>query len=167
MLELVSQPEYVHVLTNPVVTHLLPVAAVLLVASLFLRGRILLVTSLLLVTVASLSVWPVVRFGQQAHEEVDALADSTGRDWLEVHMQRAELWAPLFYATAGISLLALSVGAKWPNLAKRIAFAPAVLAIVASGVAGYIAYPAGKIRHEEFRTTEPPREELHENEHTH
>ena len=170
MLELLSLPEYLHVLTNPVITHLLPVASILLVASLFVRGRILLVTSLILVTVASFSAWVVILFGQEAYEGVATLADSVGKDWLEVHMQRAELWAPLFYATAGVSLLALVLAAKWPDLAKRISAAPTVLANVASGFAGYIAYPAGKIRHEEFRNAEPPSEELHragENDHTH
>lgn len=160
MSELLNQPEYLHVLFNPVVTHALPLATLLLVAALFIASRALLTASLMFVVVAAAWAWPTIHFGQAGHDRVEAMADSTGEEWLAIHMRRAEFWEPLFYAAAGLALTALLVPIKWSQLAKPLAIITAVLAVAASIAAGYIANPAGKIRHKEFRNVDPPVREL-------
>jgi hypothetical protein len=154
------QPEYVHVLLNPVPVYGLLVAWIgLLVAFFSKSGRAQLVT-LVLVLVSSLSAWPVYEFGQQAYDRVLSMADEDGRAWLDEHRDRGEDLIWIFYALAGLSAIAVAAPIKWPKSSAPLVIAVIVLGAVTLGSGGYIAYAGGKIRHREFRNEPAPPKRL-------
>ena len=160
MSKLLDQPEYLHVLVNPVMTHVLPIAAMGLLLALLARGTVAAKLFLLLVLFGAAAVWPTIHYGEQGYDRVRSMADSSGGDWLDVHRYRAEKSAPIFYATAAVALAALVAGWKWPERFMPLGWLALIVALAACAAAIRIAYPAGKIRHREFRHGPPPPAEL-------
>jgi hypothetical protein len=159
MFQSLRQPEYIHVLLNPLPIYGLAMGVLGLGVSLVLRSGTAQRVSLLLVLAAAGSAWPVSVYGERGYDRVYAMADSDGQAWLKAHRQRAER---LVYVFAGLALLALAgiVGSlKWPRLAFALAAATLLLSLAALGVGGWIAYAGGKIRHREFRDEPPPKEQ--------
>ena len=72
------QPEYVHVLLNPLPVYGLLISWIGLVIAVVLKSRRAQVVTLLLVFVSSLSAWPVYEFGEQAYDRVLSMADNDG-----------------------------------------------------------------------------------------
>src|SRR5882672_4343604 len=99
MNELLQQPEYVHVLINPVLTHALPFAALALLVSVALRSRPAMIVALCIVFLGAATVWPTVHFGQGGYDRMKEVADLTGGERLGAHMHRAESLQWIFYAT--------------------------------------------------------------------
>ena len=155
-----AQPEYLHVLLNPLLTHALPLAAVGLLVGLISRSQPGIRLSLVLVALAGAAVWPTVHYGESGFDRMQSVADSTGSDWLEIHRHRAEENEWVFYAIAVVALVALVAPLRWPKSASVLAWLTLAGAIAACVVAAYVAYPAGRIRHREFRTGPPPAAEL-------
>lgn len=150
------QPEYVHVLLNPLPVYGLLVAVIGLVIALLLRNRRAQIATLLLVLITSISAWPVYEFGQQAYDRVLAMSDDDGHAWLDEHESRAEKLIYLFYATAALSMAAILVPLRWPKASVPLAFVVALLGLVTLASGTYIAYAGGKIRHREFRNEPAP-----------
>jgi hypothetical protein len=150
------QPEYIHVLINPLPIYGLFLSWVGLIIALFLRSRHAQIATLALVLISSTSAWPVYEFGQQAYDRVLSMADSDGRAWLEEHQDRAEDLIYIFYALAALSAIAIAAPMKWPKSSVPLAVAAILLGAVTLGTGGYIAYAGGKIRHREFRNEPPP-----------
>ncbi len=161
-----AQPGYWHVLLNHLPIYGLAIAALGLLIALVLRSRPAQITALLLVFVAALSAWPVLSTGQAAYKSVRGLADDAGVDWLDAHMERAEKSIVAFYILAALAAAALALPRRWPRSGTPLAIATLALAGACLGLAGYIAYPGGKIRHTEFRHVPPP-EHTKEPHHTH
>lgn len=155
-----AQPEYLHVLTNPVLTHALPLIALGLAVALAARSRPAIRLALVLTVLSAGAVWPAYFSGESAFDRVQAMTDSTGSDWLAIHRHRAEHAAWVFSATALVALVALLVPLKCPRSALPLALAALLAALAASLAGAWIAYPAGRIRHREFRRTPPPPAEL-------
>lgn len=162
MKELLQQPEYLHALLVPLLTHVLPVAALGLIAALAARHRAAIVLALVLVFVSAAAVWPAVHYGNLGYDRVEEMADQNGDNWLTIHRHRAEENQWIFYIAAGAALAALLLPLKWPRSALPLALAALLAALSASAVASYVAYAGGKIRHREFRTGPPPPDELKE-----
>ncbi|MDE3085060.1 MAG: hypothetical protein KGJ37_07605 [Verrucomicrobiota bacterium] len=162
MNKLLQQPEYVHVLLQPMLTHALPLAAVGLLIALLARSRAATILALILVAATAAAVWPTVHYGDLAHDRVQGMADDAGGDWLAIHSHRADENAWIFYAVAVTALAALFLPRKWPKATTPLAWVTLAIALAASGVASYIAYAGGKIRHREFRNSPPPPAELRE-----
>lgn len=160
MHQLLSQPEYLHLLVNPVLTHALPVAALALLVALIARSRGATRLALLLVAFTAGAVWPAVHYGQAGYDRLQSIADQPGGEWLDVHRHRAEQNEWLFYATAAVAVAALLAPLRWSRTATPLAALALGLALTASAVAAYIAFPAGKIRHRELRHGPPPAAEL-------
>ena len=150
------QPEYIHVLINPLPIYGLFLSWVGLIIALFLRSRRAQIATLALVLISSTSAWPVYEFGQQAYDRVLSMADSDGRAWLDEHQDRAEDLIYIFYALAVLSAIAIAAPMKWPKSSVPLAVATILLGAVTLGTGGYIAYAGGKIRHREFRNEPPP-----------
>ena len=150
------QPEYIHVLINPLPIYGLFLSWVGLIIALFLRSRRAQIATLALVLISSTSAWPVYEFGQQAYDRVLSMADSDGRAWLDEHQDRAEDLIYIFYALAVLSAIAIAAPMKWPKSSVPLAIATILLGAVTLGTGGYIAYAGGKIRHREFRNEPPP-----------
>ena len=150
------QPEYIHVLINPLPIYGLFLSWVGLIIALFLKSRRAQIATLALVLISSTSAWPVYEFGQQAYDRVLSMADEDGRAWLDEHQDRAEDLIYIFYALAVLSAIAIAAPMKWPKSSVPLAVAAILLGAVTLGTGGYIAYAGGKIRHREFRNEPPP-----------
>jgi hypothetical protein len=154
------QPEYLHVLFNPVLTHALPLGVLALIVAALLRNRAAMVVALVVVLVSAAAVWPAVHYGEAAADRVQSIADLTGGQWLKIHEYRADRWAWLFYATAIAAAAAILLPCRWTRLGRPLAGLTFLLAAAACAAGCYIAFPAGKIRHREFRHAPPPPAEL-------
>jgi hypothetical protein len=150
------QPEYVHVLLNPLPVYGLLVSWIALVAALISKSRRALVVTLVLVFITSVSAWPVYEFGKQGYDRVLAMTDDDGHAWLDDHEERADKVIYIFYALAALSVAGILVPLRWPKSSALLAISVALLGAVALGSGVYIAYPGGKVRHREFRNEPAP-----------
>ena len=150
------QPEYVHVLLNPLPVYGLIVALIGLVIALLLKDRRAQTATLLLVFITSLSAWPVYEFGEEGYDRVLAMTDDDGHAWLDEHQDRAQKLIYLFYALAVLSLAAIIVPIRWSKSSVPLAIAVVLLGATALASGFYIAYAGGKIRHREFRNEPAP-----------
>src|ERR1051326_7724810 len=85
-----SEPEYVHVLLNPLPVYGLAVGLIGLVVAIWVRSRAATVVALVVVFISAAAAWPVYEYGEQAYDRVLAMADNDGQTWLALHKQRAE-----------------------------------------------------------------------------
>ncbi len=150
------QPEYIHVLLNPLPVYGLAMGVLGLIVAFFLRSRPAQIATLIIVLISAASAWPVYEFGQQAKDRVLSMENEVGDAWLEEHQDRAEDLIWLFYALAVLSAVALVAPRKWPRSAGPLVIAVILLGLGTLGAGGYIAYAGGKIRHREFRNVPPP-----------
>ena len=150
------QPEYVHVLINPLPIYGLLMSWIGLIIAFFLRSRRAQIATLALVLISSVSAWPVYEFGEQGYDRVLSMADGDGQAWLDEHKDRAEDLIYIFYALAVLSAIAIAALIKWPRSSFPIVVAVILLGAVTLGTGGYIAYAGGRIRHREFRNERPP-----------
>ena len=150
------QPEYVHVLLNPVPVYGLLISWLGLIIAVFLKSRRAQVATLVLVLISSLSAWPVYEFGQQAYDRVLSMTDEDGERWLDEHQERAEDLIWFFYALAVLSAAAIAVPIKWPKSSAPLVITVILLGAGALGTGSYIAYASGRIRHREFRNEPLP-----------
>ena len=150
------QPEYIHVLINPLPVYGLAMGLIALIVAFFLKSRPAQIVALIVVFICSASAWPVYEFGEQAYDRVLSMADDPGRAWLDEHQDRAEDLIWFFYGLAVLSAVALVAPRKWPRSATPLVVAVILLSAVTLGLGGYIAYAGGKIRHREFRNVPPP-----------
>jgi disulfide bond formation protein DsbB len=150
------QPEYIHVLLNPLPVYGLAVGLLGLIVAFFLRSRAAQIATLVVVLISAASAWPVYEFGEQAKDRVLSMENEVGGAWLEEHQDRAEDLIWFFYALAILSAAALIAPRKWPRSATPLVIAVILLSAVTLGCGGYIAYAGGKVRHREFRNVPPP-----------
>jgi disulfide bond formation protein DsbB len=150
------QPEYLHVLINPLPVYGLAMGLLGLVIAFFLRSRPAQIATLVVILVSAASAWPVYEFGEQAYDRVLSMSDEPGQAWLDEHRDRAEDLIWFFYAVALLSAAALIAPRKWPRLAAPLVLSVILLGALTLGLGGYIAYAGGKIRHREFRNVPPP-----------
>jgi plastocyanin len=151
------QPEYIHVLLNPLPVYGLAVGLIGLVVAIYLRSRAATIVALVMVLISAAAAWPVYEYGEQGYDRVLAMADNDGQAWLALHKQRAENLIWLFYALAILSAIAIIAPIKRPGLSVWLALAVLVLGFVLLGLGGYISYAGGRIRHREFRNEAPPK----------
>jgi hypothetical protein len=156
ILQDLRQPEYIHVLINPLPIYGLAIGLLGLIIAFFLRSRRAQIATLIIVLVSAASAWPVYEFGEQAYDRVLSMADEPGQAWLDEHQDRAEDCIWFFYGLAVLSAIALVVPRKWPRSATPLVISVILLSAVTLGFGGYIAYAGGKIRHREFRNVPPP-----------
>ena len=150
------QPEYIHVLLNPLPVYGLLIAWIGLIVAFFFKNRRAQLATLVLVLISSISAWPVYEFGQQAYDRVLSMADEDGHACLDEHRDRAEDLIWIFYALAVLSAIAIAAPIKWPKSSGPLVIAVILLGAVTLGSGGYIAYAGGRIRHREFRNVPPP-----------
>ena len=150
------QPEYIHVLINPLPIYGLAMGWIGLIIALFLRSRRAQIATMAIVLISAASAWPVYEFGEQAYDRVLSLADEDGKAWLDAHQDRAEDLIYFFYALALLSAVAIVLPIKWPKSSAPLVIAVILFGAVTLGIGGYIAYAGGKIRHREFRNEPPP-----------
>jgi hypothetical protein len=156
MIKHLANPEYLHVLLNPLPIYGLAVALLGLLISLIRPTPNARVIALALVFVSSASAWPVYHYGEAASDRVEARADEAGGKWLDEHRSRAEHLIYIFYAVAVLSAVAIAAEFKLPRSAVPLAIATLILASANLAAGGYIAYAGGRIQHRELRFEAPP-----------
>lgn len=150
------QPEYIHVLINPLPVYGLAMGLLGLIIAFFLKSRRAQIVTLIIVLVSSASAWPVYVLGEQAYDRVLTMADEPGQAWLDEHKERGEDLIWFFYALAILSAVALFAPKFWPRVSVPLVVAVFLLGAATLGAGSYIAYAGGKIRHREFRNVPPP-----------
>jgi hypothetical protein len=156
-IEQLQQPEYLHVLTNPLPVYGLFLGLAALGLALALRSRAAQVTALALILLAAASAWPVYAAGHGAYNKVYLMVDDDGRAWLDAHMHRAEKMIYLFAALAAVALTAILLPWKIPKTAFPLALTTVLFAFATLGAGGWIAWAGGKVHHPEFRKEPPPK----------
>lgn len=161
-----KQPEYIHVLINPMPLYGMAAGAFFLVAS-FLRTpetdkRVALLWIVFVGMMTGLAVW----YGQRGYDRVYSMSNEDAQKWLDVHMHRAEALQYLFYLTGLSALLSLMrwKTAAWNRLLPRLTL---ILAILSVAAAGWISHAGGQVRHSEFRDGPPNDTEIPQEEHHH
>jgi hypothetical protein len=150
------QPEYVHVLLNPLPVYGLLISWIALIVALISKSRRAHVVALILVFITSISAWPVYEYGEQGYDRVLSMTDDHGHAWLDEHQERAEKLIYLFYAIAALSVAAIVVPARWPRSSVPLVIAVVLLGAITLGSGCYIAHAGGKVRHREFRNEPAP-----------
>lgn len=158
MLKNLTQPEYLHILLNPMPIYGLSIAVLALAITLVRRNRAGQVLALWLVFLAAGSAWPTYGYGEDAYHRVYLIADGDGQEWLDHHMHRAEKAIYVYYAAAAAALLAVLLPRKIPGSALPLTILTFLLALAALGAGGWIAHAGGKVRHSEFRAPDPEAE---------
>ena len=162
-----SDPEYLHILINPLPVYGLAVGMLALGLALILRNQRVTIAALVLVFVCALSAWPTYHYSEAGYDRVKAMSDPAGEQWLDEHMARGEKMIWLFYVLAGVAAVGIGAVLKWPRTSFAITVGTLVLGGVTLGTGGYIAYAGGHIRHKEFRFEAPPPPRAEERHHEH
>jgi hypothetical protein len=146
-----KEPEYVHVLLNPLPIYGIALGIVALILALFLRNRRAQITALSILLIGSGSTIPVEHYGDAGYDTIEARMPTDQADaWLDAHGQRALKAMPAFYALIALTLAALLVPWKWPKSALILNLLTLALAIFDLGLAGWIGYAGGQAMHPEF-----------------
>ena len=161
-----SDPEYVHVLINPLPVYGLSIAVLALALALFLRTQRLTIAALVLVFVCSISAWPTYSYGEAAYDRVKAMSDPAGEQWLDEHMARGMKMIWMFYVLAGAAAIGVVGIVKWPRLSFAVTVGTLAWGVATLGAGGYIAYAGGHVRHKEFRFEPPPTPQMSQHEHS-
>lgn len=154
-----GQPEYLHVLLNPVPVYGLAIALFGLIAATYLGSRGGQLTALVLIFASALCAWPVAYHGDHAYDRVLSMADDEGQAWLKAHVHRADNLIVIYYILAAVSAGAIFVPKKWPRTATLLVIGTIALAFASLSAGTYIAHAGGKIRHREFRSGPAPKTE--------
>jgi hypothetical protein len=165
LLRSLRQPEYVHVLLNPLPVYGLLLSWIGLIIAFVSKSRRAQIVALVLVLISSVSAWPVYEYGEDGYDRVLAMTDDDGHAWLDEHMHRAEKLIYIFYALALLSAVAIAAPLKWPTSAAPLIIAVILLCAMTLGSGGYIAYAGGRIRHREFRNEPAPPIRAEQDEH--
>jgi len=156
LLRSLRQPEYVHVLLNPLPVYGLLLSLIGLIIAFVLKSRRAQIATLALVLISSLCAWPVYEYGEDGYDRVLAMTDDDGHAWLDEHLRRADKLIYIFYALALLSAIAIAAPLKWPTSAAPLIIAVILLGALTLGSGVYIAYAGGRIRHREFRNEPAP-----------
>jgi hypothetical protein len=165
LLRSLRQPEYVHVLLNPLPVYGLLLSLIGLIIAFVLKSRRAQIATLALVLISSVSAWPVYEYGEDGYDRVLAMTDDDGHAWLDEHMHRAEKLIYIFYALAFLSAIAIAAPLKWPASTAPLIIAVILLGALTLGSGAYIAYAGGRIRHREFRNEPAPPIKVEQDEH--
>lgn len=155
-MESLGQPEYVHVLINHLPLTGLFAALLCLIGALVARKRAAILLGMGLVSLFSLSAWPVYVYGEQGYDRVYSMVGEAGDAYLKQHRELAERWVWLFYATGAAGAAGIVAGWKWPKCLGTAAAGLTILAAVSLVAGAVIADYGGKVRHREFRNGPPP-----------
>lgn len=154
-LHALKQPEYVHVLLNPLPVYGLAMGVLGLVIGLAMRNKQAQIVGLVIVAVACLSVWPVSHYGERGADRVQAMSNKDAALWLHEHEERAEVGQWFFYVTAALAIVAIAVQVPFQKAATKLSLITVLAGLICLGVGGWISRAGGQVRHAEFREGPP------------
>ncbi len=150
-LEHLQQPEYVHVLLNPLPIYATAMGVIGLILAFVLRSRQAQAVACVIVFIGSASVWPVTAFGDRAEDRVKAMSNKAAISALHEHVSRSDQTEWIFYLTAAVALAGIICAWKFPKLLPAVTILTILLAIACTAAAAWIGQAGGQIRHSEFR----------------
>ena len=150
------QPEYVHVLLNPLPVYGLAAGFLSLMLAWAARSRTAQAVALTLILLTALAAWPVAYFGHAGYDRVYAMSGPAAQQWLDWHAHLAERIVWVHYATAALAAAALFCLWRVPRWQRLSLVLTLAATLVALGLGGFLAFVGGKIRHSEFRDGPPP-----------
>src|SRR5215470_1633269 len=150
-LEHLKQPEYLHVLLNPLPIYGLLIGALTLAIALLVRSRPAQVTGLVLIFISAAAAWPVYAFGERGYHNIYVSLEVGDQAWLDDHMHRAEKAIYVLYGLAACALSAILWPKRFSKTVAALKGTTLALAFGSLAVAGWIASAGGKVRHSEFR----------------
>lgn len=154
--ELLEDPAYRHILLNHLpITGLGLGWLVLLWATIEGRWRSI-VFGLSLVLVTSAAAIFVMDSGDDAYPSVYEAINGIGRAWLDHHTYLADRWGRVLVVNGVAAAAAMALGSwreRWRRPAAMVILATTLVAL---SLAVLIAEAGGKIRHPEFRLSDPP-----------
>jgi len=151
-----TQPEYLHVVLNPVPVYGLATATAGFAASCVTGRRSAQAIALGLIILTAAAAGPAAHFGHQGYDRVYSLSDPAAQKWLNWHKNLGQRIVWVYYAAAaiaGAAELCLWKQSRFQRPVKTLAMAAAIAAV--SG-GSFLAFVGGKIRHPEFRDGPPP-----------
>src|SRR2546430_8528758 len=84
------QPEYVHILINPLPIYGLAISWIGLVIAFFVRSRPAQIATLPLVLISAASAWPAYEFGEEGYDRVLSMTHDHRHAWHDEHQLRAQ-----------------------------------------------------------------------------
>src|ERR1035437_6732948 len=156
LLEHLRQPEYVHVLLNPLPVYGVATALFVLIAALVARSRSAQMIGLLVIALLGPATWAAVEYGEKSYDRVYSMSNPDAQAWLEVHKNRAGKSEYVFYLMALPALAALIAHRRSHKSAKPLTWLALALALISVNLAGWISQAGGQVRHSEFREGPPP-----------
>lgn len=150
-----QQPEYVHVLLNPVPVYGMAAAVFVLAAAMVARSHSSQLIAMAMIVGVVLVSWGVFYYGHRGYDRVFAMSNDDAQKWLNEHEERAEGMMWLFSVTGVAALAGLWAMAKGLTWAKRTVGLVFLLAVGCVAMAGWVSQAGGQIRHSEFRTGPP------------
>ena len=151
-----SQPEYVHVLLNPLPVYGLAAGLFALLVARLSRNRSALMLALVVTFVGAVSVWPAAHFGEAGYDRVYSMSDAAAQPWLNWHRHLANVLVWIDSAAAGLCLASLAALWKIQRIERSALIVTTIVALAGLGFGGFVGYVGGKIRHSEFRSGPPP-----------
>jgi hypothetical protein len=156
LLELLEDPGYRHVLLNHLPLTGLGFAWIVLAwAAIEGRARSILF-GLSLVLMASASSIAVMETGDDAYPFVYDSLNGVGRAWLDHHTVLADSWGRMLIGNAVLAGAAIGLGIWRSRLQRTLAVVILGTTLLSLAAASVVAEAGGKIRHPEFRLSDPP-----------
>lgn len=149
------QPEYWHVMINPIPPLAMAAGSVLLLAALLHTAELAARGGLALIAFGGAAFLPTLLLGQKAYDRLFNGLAPDAQLWADVHMARAEKTQALFYLAGVVAIAALVQLHRRKASAKRLRLAALALALCCSAAAVWIAHAGGQISHPELREGPP------------
>jgi hypothetical protein len=146
-----TEPEYLHVLLNPIPIYGLVIGVLALAISLLLRKRQAQLAAMWVIVVSAGSALPTYLTGQSAYHEMYLVVDSDGQTWLDDHRKRAERSVYLLYGASAVALSGALISTRFRKTSFALTILTLLLGAASILTSGWIAHAGGKIRHSEFR----------------
>ena len=150
-LDHLKQPEYLHVLLNPLPVYATAMGVIGLVLALVLRSRQAQAIACVIVFIGTASVWPVAYYGDKGADRVQSMSNKAAVRALHEHVARADSAEWVFYLTAAVAFVGIIAAWKFPKILPAVTILTILLAIACTTTAAWISQAGGQIRHSEFR----------------
>lgn len=149
-------PAHLHLLTNHIPIFITLAGLIALGLAFLWKNDAVRRVALILFIIGTVGGLVTYWLGQQAYKPVRGLADETGQDWLDLHMERAEQVIWLFWLAAVSAVAALVAAWRKSRLTLVSTLLAGALGAATLGASGWIADAGGKIRHPEIRGDSVP-----------
>ncbi|QSR87526.1 hypothetical protein EM20IM_04175 [Candidatus Methylacidiphilum infernorum] len=155
-LETLKQPEYIHVLLNPLPIYGLGLALLVFIIGSFIKSRSVQAVGLVLILLMCASGWLVERYGEEGYDRVEAMVSEKEKAWLDAHKERGERAVWVLYAEGLIAVIALVALGIFPKGMQFLGTATIIVGLAALFMTVWTGHAGGKIRHKEFYEGPPP-----------